>query len=154
MRITRTVAIIKNHALKYRLTIERRIEEAGFEVRSLHNSLLLFLPTAPDSMQQPNPLTLYNSPQIVKERQMEFADNSDKEFLDELFGIDSDSLFEGPVWVYVLERRRAVEVWKTLMGEPDPVKARESSPNSLRALFGITSAQNAVMGSPNTDTAE
>ncbi|PAV16920.1 thioredoxin domain-containing 6 [Pyrrhoderma noxium] len=122
MRITRTVAIIKNHALKYRLTIERRIEEAGFE--------------------------------IVKERQMEFADNSDKEFLDELFGIDSDSLFEGPVWVYVLERRRAVEVWKTLMGEPDPVKARESSPNSLRALFGITSAQNAVMGSPNTDTAE
>ena len=103
---------------------------------------------------QPNPLTLYNSPQIVKERQMEFADNSDKEFLDELFGIDSDSLFEGPVWVYVLERRRAVEVWKSLMGEPDPVKARESSPNSLRALFGITSAQNAVMGSPNTDTAE
>ena len=35
MRITRTVAIIKNHALKYRLTIERSIEEAGFEVRSL-----------------------------------------------------------------------------------------------------------------------
>lgn len=122
MRITRTVAIIKSHALEHRLTIERRIEEAGFE--------------------------------IVKERQMEFADNSDKDFLDELFGVDSDSLFEGPVWVYVLERRRAVEVLKTLMGEEDPQRARETSPNSLRALFGINIEQNAIMGSPDIERAE
>lgn len=31
-KLTRTVAIIKNHALKHRMTIERRIEEASFEV--------------------------------------------------------------------------------------------------------------------------
>lgn len=31
--ITRTVAIIKNHALVHRLDIEPRITEAGFEVR-------------------------------------------------------------------------------------------------------------------------
>jgi len=30
---TRTVAIVKNHALHYRLDIEPRISEAGFEVR-------------------------------------------------------------------------------------------------------------------------
>lgn len=30
---TRTVAIVKNHALQYRLDIEPRIFEAGFEVR-------------------------------------------------------------------------------------------------------------------------
>lgn len=29
---TRTLAIIKNHALEHRLTIERRILEASFEV--------------------------------------------------------------------------------------------------------------------------
>jgi len=30
--LTRTVAIIKTHALNYRFEIERRIEEASFEV--------------------------------------------------------------------------------------------------------------------------
>ncbi|EJC98149.1 uncharacterized protein FOMMEDRAFT_143582 [Fomitiporia mediterranea MF3/22] len=122
-RLTRTVAIIKNHALKHRMDIEERIQKADFE--------------------------------IVKERQMEFDQNSDQEFLRELFGIDTPSLFEGPVWVYVLERRRAVEVFKALMGEEDPVRAREASPNSLRALFGEEDpAQNAVAGSPDAETAE
>jgi len=32
--ITRTVAIIKTHALAHRFDIERRIQEASFEVRS------------------------------------------------------------------------------------------------------------------------
>jgi nucleoside diphosphate kinase len=106
---TRTVAIIKTHALKHRFDIEPRILEASFE--------------------------------IVKERQMEFDTESDPEFLDELFGDDAHSLAEGPVWVYVLERRRAVEVWNSLMGDPDPTVAHENSPNSLRALYGISLEQ-------------
>jgi len=63
-------------------------------------------------------------------------------------------LCSGPVWVYVLERRRAIEVWNTVMGDPDPQIAREQSPSSLRALYGITRDQNAVMGSPDTEIAE
>ncbi|EGN97859.1 hypothetical protein SERLA73DRAFT_168981 [Serpula lacrymans var. lacrymans S7.3] len=92
--VTRTVAIIKNHALQNRLDIEPRILEAGFE--------------------------------IVKERQMEFDTESDPETYYELFGDDARSLADGPVWVYVLERRRAVQVLHTL--------ARSSSfypPNAL-----------------------
>jgi nucleoside diphosphate kinase len=119
---TRTVAIIKTHALKHRFDIEPRILEAGFE--------------------------------IVKERQMEFDTESDPEFLIELFGDDAHSLAEGPVWVYVLERRRAVEVWNTLMSDPDPAVAREMSPNSLRALYGISLEQNGLMGSPDVQMAE
>ncbi|KAJ6584996.1 hypothetical protein B0H19DRAFT_924646 [Mycena capillaripes] len=120
--ITRTVAIIKNHALGHRFDIERRIQEASFE--------------------------------IVKERQMEFDVESDPETLYELFGEDADSLGEGPVWVYVLERRRAVEVWNTLMGDRDPNVARQEAPNSLRALYGTVPEQNALMGSSDTQTAE
>lgn len=37
---TRTVAIVKNHALQHRLDIEPRIFEAGFEVREIHVHLL------------------------------------------------------------------------------------------------------------------
>src|ERR1700744_369260 len=57
---TRTLAIIKPHALKHRLTIEPRIIEAGFE--------------------------------IVKERMMQFDADSDRDYLDELFGPDACTL--------------------------------------------------------------
>lgn len=120
--ITRTVAIIKTHALHHRFDIERRIQEASFE--------------------------------IVKERQMEFDTETDPDTLYELFGEDAESLAEGPVWVYVLERRRAVEVWNTLMGDRDPEFSRQEAPNSLRALYGNSLAQNGLMGSPDTQTAE
>ncbi|KAF8903148.1 hypothetical protein CPB84DRAFT_1845973 [Gymnopilus junonius] len=120
--ITRTVAIIKPHALAHRFDIERRIQEASFE--------------------------------IVKERQMEFDTETDPDTLYELFGQDADALAEGPVWVYVLERRRAVEVWNTLMGDPDIEVARRESPNSLRALYGLSTLQNGLMGSPDAHTAE
>ncbi|THH19193.1 hypothetical protein EW146_g1921 [Bondarzewia mesenterica] len=119
---TRTVAIIKPHALEHRFDIEHRITTAGFE--------------------------------IVKERQMEFDVENDPDILFELFGEDASSFAEGPVWVYVLERHRAVEVWNTIMGDPDPEVARISSSTSLRALYGISREQNATMGSPDVQTAE
>ena len=58
------------------------------------------------------------------------------------------------MWVYVLERRRAVEVWHSLMGDPNPEVARQDTPSALRALYGISAAQNAVMGSPDAHSAE
>ncbi|KAJ7672722.1 hypothetical protein B0H17DRAFT_1083735 [Mycena rosella] len=119
---TRTVCIIKNHALAHRFDIERRIQEASFE--------------------------------IVKERQMEFDVETDPDTLYELFGEDAESLGEGPVWVYVLERRRAVEVLTTLMGDRDPEVARQEAPNSLRALYGTVLQKNGLMGSPDGQTAE
>ncbi|KAI0076701.1 hypothetical protein K474DRAFT_1198308 [Panus rudis PR-1116 ss-1] len=119
---TRTVAIIKTHALEHRFDIEPRISEAGFE--------------------------------IVKERQMEFDVETDPDTMYELFGEDYVTFAEGPVWVYVLERRRAVEVWNTLMGNPDPEIARQETPNSIRALYGISREQNAVMGSTDEQAAE
>ena len=60
----------------------------------------------------------------------------------------------GPVRVYVLERRGAVEAWLNLMGDADPEVARQHQPDSLRALYGASAPQNAVMGSPDNETAE
>jgi hypothetical protein len=56
--------------------------------------------------------------------------------------------------VYVLERRRSVEVWNTLMGDQDPDIARMDAPRSLRALYGISQNQNGLMGSADVHIAE
>ena len=48
-----------------------------------------------------------------------------------------------PVWIYVLERPRAAEVLQSIMGEEDPEGARISSPNSLRAVYGVDKMNNA-----------
>jgi hypothetical protein len=40
------------------------------------------------------------------------------------------------------------------MGEADPALALQSSPTSLRALYGLSLEQNAVMGSPDSQSAE
>ena len=56
--------------------------------------------------------------------------------------------------MYVLERNRAVEFWHALMGPADPEIAKEEAPDSIRALFGISLQQNAVMGAPDVETAE
>lgn len=118
---TRTVAIIKPHALPYRLDIERHITESGFE--------------------------------IAKERQMMFRE--DDRDVEVLFGVsNAKSLAERPCWVYVLERRRAVEVLKTLMGDEDPDVARQNNANSLRALYGTSKEDNAIFGSPDAAAAE
>ena len=84
---TRTLAIIKHHALQHRLAIERRILEASFEARHLYtlHSSCPFI----DFIFMEKIII-----QIVKERQMEFDTDSDHEFLQELFGRDADSLFE------------------------------------------------------------
>ena len=112
---------------------------------------------------------------------MEFDTESDPDTMFELFGEDYTCFAEyvtfttlslqkpccalhvlilplcslrGPVRVYVLERRRAIEVWHTLMGHPDPAVTRTETPHALRALYGTSLRQNAVMGSSDSPTAE
>lgn len=49
--------------------------------------------------------------------------------------------------VLLLSRENAVAVWRDLMGPTDPVKARETAPDSLRARYGLVLPDNAVHGS-------
>ena len=40
------------------------------------------------------------------------------------------------------------------MGPEDPEVAKQEAPNSIRALYGLSKEQNAVMGAPDAETAE
>jgi hypothetical protein len=77
---TRTVAIIKPHAVDHRFEIEHRISEAKFEVRVSSSTVSCASYTA--------------VLQIVKERQMEFDMETDPDALFELFGDDARSFAE------------------------------------------------------------
>ncbi|KAG2200392.1 hypothetical protein INT46_009572, partial [Mucor plumbeus] len=47
----------------------------------------------------------------------------------------------------ILEKKDAIKDWKQLMGPTTYKKARKTSPNSVRALFGKDASQNATHGS-------
>lgn len=85
---------------------------------------------------------------------MEFSADSDREVLEELFANDARALNDTPIWVYVLERHRAIETLHSLMGSEDPSIAREHEPQSIRALFGIDEINNAFGGSIDSAAAE
>ncbi|CCO26306.1 hypothetical protein BN14_00326 [Rhizoctonia solani AG-1 IB] len=119
-RSTLAVLIIKPHATKQRLKIEKRILEAGFE--------------------------------ILKERKMGF--HLDGSGVVELFGADAPSLCGEPVWVYVLSRPRSASVLSALVGPLDPLAARRSDPECLRALYGANRWENGVWTTKDESGAE
>ncbi|KAG2126534.1 hypothetical protein DEU56DRAFT_862205 [Suillus clintonianus] len=77
--------------------------------------------------------------EILKERQMEFDTETDPDTFFELFGDDARFLDDGPVWVYVLERRRAVQVLLSLMPSLDDAiigaKDEEQAEIQIASLF-------------------
>ncbi|KAB5593665.1 Nucleoside diphosphate kinase [Ceratobasidium theobromae] len=119
-RSTLAVLVIKPHATKQRLKIEKRISEAGFE--------------------------------ILKERKMGF--HLDSQGVVEMFGADAPSLCGEPVWVYVLSRPRSASALTALAGPIDPLVARRSDPESLRALYGSNRWENGVWTTKDDAAAE
>lgn len=56
----------------------------------------------------------------------------------------------GPVVVMVLEKERAVEEFRALIGATDPV---EAAPGTIRRRFGTSKGENAIHGSDSPENA-
>ncbi|KNC98195.1 uncharacterized protein SPPG_06597 [Spizellomyces punctatus DAOM BR117] len=81
---------------------------------------------------------------LSRQRAMEFYKEHDgKPFYNELV----EWMSSAPIYAMVLEREGAVLKWRELAGATDPAKAKETAPNSIRALYGSSQTHNAVHGS-------
>ncbi|EGF79674.1 hypothetical protein BATDEDRAFT_35212 [Batrachochytrium dendrobatidis JAM81] len=59
-----------------------------------------------------------------------------------------------PIFAVVLEKSNGIGLWRELAGPTNSIKAKEISPNSIRALFGKDGSHNAVHGSDSPASAE
>ncbi|XP_043924907.1 nucleoside diphosphate kinase homolog 5 [Protopterus annectens] len=96
---------------------------------------------------------------ILQKRKLHLSPEQCSDFYAEHYGkmfFPSLTAFmsSAPVIVMVLARNGAVQYWKDLMGPSNSLKARETHPNSLRAIYGKDDLQNAVHGSDCIITAE
>ena len=53
----------------------------------------------------------------------------------------------------MLERTNAVKLWRDKMGATNPDDAKQQSPNSIRAQYGLSITKNAVHGSDSNTSA-
>uniref|UniRef100_A0A3B4B3L7 Nucleoside diphosphate kinase B n=1 Tax=Periophthalmus magnuspinnatus TaxID=409849 RepID=A0A3B4B3L7_9GOBI len=78
-----------------------------------------------------------------------YAQKVDESFFPALL----QTMTSGPCLLLVLFKENAVEEWRVLMGPTEPDRAKEMSPESLRARFGSDILHNAVHGSSSVEQA-
>ncbi len=122
----RTLAIIKPDAVRKRVIgkIIQRIEDEGFEILEM------------------------KMVHLTKEEARQFYYvHKDKAFYESL----TDFMSSGRVVVLLLEREKAIQHWREVMGATDPAQAK---PGTIRRLYGFSVERNAVHGSDGPETAE
>merc|ERR1711937_187489 len=116
----RTLALIKPDSIDSLDEIIRLIRTSGFSILSQRRVAL--------------------SPEQVSDF---YAEHYGKMFFTNLVSYMSS----GPVVALVLAKKNAIADWRRVMGPTNPIEARESFPDTLRALFGKDNTRNAVHGS-------
>ncbi|XP_023154796.2 LOW QUALITY PROTEIN: thioredoxin domain-containing protein 6 [Amphiprion ocellaris] len=124
----RTLAVMKPDATEeHREKILEEIRGRGFSVTQLKETVL--------------------SREMAEEF---YKEHREKPFFSQLV----EFMCRGPCMMLVLTKENAVEEWRTMMGPTDPDKAKETSPQSLRARFAADILHNSVHGSSDEQHAE
>ncbi|XP_078087091.1 nucleoside diphosphate kinase homolog 5 [Mustelus asterias] len=125
--VERTLALIKPDAIENANEIEEIILRSGFTILQRRKVVL--------------------SPELCSDI---YAAHYGKMFFPSLTAFMSS----GPTVAMIIARHQAVAYWRELIGPADSVKAKETHPGSLRALYGTDELRNAVHGSETTSAAE
>lgn len=122
-----TVAVIKPGAMGTKDEIIDKIHEAGFRIAARKETTI--------------------TKEIVE---LMYPNQTEKEYYGDLV----DSMTSGSTMFMVLTREGAVDGWRSFIGDVNPEEAKAKDPNSLRAIFGESTLNNAVHGSSSHDEAK
>ena len=95
---------------------------------------------------------------IIKESEVSFDKEKAAEFYKEHLGKGfyeelTTWMSSAPIYALVLEKEDGIKAWRAIAGPTNSNKARETSPESIRALFGTDGSLNAVHGSDSPESA-
>ncbi|XP_040016712.1 nucleoside diphosphate kinase 6 [Gasterosteus aculeatus] len=79
-----------------------------------------------------------------------YAEHSERFFYQRLV----EFMSSGPMRAYVLARVDAIRQWRELMGPTKVFRARYTSPDSIRAQFGLTDTRNTAHGADSVESAQ
>ena len=89
--------------------------------------------------------------QLSKARAEEFyGEHAGKPFFGKLVSF----MTSGPIVAAVLARRGAIKEWRSLLGPTNSEAARQSAPDSIRAVYGTDGTSNAAHGSDSPESAQ
>uniref|UniRef100_UPI00398F66B9 nucleoside diphosphate kinase homolog 5 n=1 Tax=Pristiophorus japonicus TaxID=55135 RepID=UPI00398F66B9 len=125
--VERTLALIKPDAIDNAEEIEEIVLRSGFTILQKRK--------------------VYLSPELCSDI---YAAHYGKMFFPSLTAFMSS----GPTIAMVIARDQAIAYWRELIGPANSVKAKQTHPGSLRALYGTDDLKNAVHGSETFSAAE
>ncbi|XP_066474153.1 nucleoside diphosphate kinase homolog 5 [Tiliqua scincoides] len=96
---------------------------------------------------------------IVQKRKLQLSPEQCSNFYVEQYGKMffpnlTAYMSSGPIIVMVLARHCAISYWKDLLGPSNSIVAKETYPDSLRAIYGTDDLRNGLHGSVSFSSAE
>ncbi|XP_012788608.1 nucleoside diphosphate kinase homolog 5-like [Sorex araneus] len=96
---------------------------------------------------------------IIQRRKLQFSPEQCSNFYVEQYGKMffpnlTAYMSSGPLIAMILARRNAISYWKDLLGPSNSLVAKETHPDSLRAIYGTDETRNALHGSKDFFAAE
>ncbi|KAK7829672.1 hypothetical protein U0070_013358 [Myodes glareolus] len=118
----------------------------------VEKTLALIKPDIVDKEEEIRDIILRSGFTIIQRRKLHLSPEHCSNFYVEQYG----KLFfpnltaymsSGPLVAMILARHNAISYWKELLGPPNSLVAKETHPDSLRAIYGTDELRNALHGS-------
>lgn len=125
----------------------------------VERTLAIIKPDALGKAEEIEDIILRSGFSILQKRRVQLTPEQASDFYAEHFGkLFFPSLVaymsSGPIITLVLARDKAISYWRELIGPTNALKARETHPDCLRAIYGTDDQRNGLHGSDSYSSAE
>ncbi|KAK2154406.1 hypothetical protein LSH36_269g05066 [Paralvinella palmiformis] len=125
----------------------------------VERTLAIIKPDALGKAEEIEDIILRSGFSILQKRRVQLTPEQASDFYAEHFGkLFFPSLVaymsSGPVITLVIARDKAISYWRELIGPTNALKARETHPDCLRAIYGTDDQRNGLHGSDSYSSAE